>query len=426
MKLNEIKPKKITCTFLLLAAAFIFGCQSDEGAAHRTTSGHGEEQKVEEQKGPHGGKIFDKDGFAVEVTIYEPDIPPQSRVYVYRDGKPIDPSSVTLVTELHRIDRVDTILYSKQDDYLIGDKVVEEPHSFDVTLKASYDGKNYNWLYSSYEGRTTLSEAALKSTGIEIEKVTGANISTSVTLNGRVIPDSSKVSRLTARFPGVVKEIRKLAGSRVEKGDVLARIEGNESLQTYDLVSPRAGEVLQVSSAVGEGVTDSDPVITVGDLSTVWIELSVPKGDFSKLKVGQKVLINPSSNLETTDNILEGRITYLSALADGDSQTRLARAEVANSTYSLIPELFVEAKVVIEERQVPVAIKAEALQKFRDWDVVFRKVGQNFEIAILELGDVDGDWIEVREGLLPGTEYVTKNSFVVKADVMKSGASHDH
>jgi cobalt-zinc-cadmium efflux system membrane fusion protein len=92
----------------------------------------------------------------------------------------------------------------------------------------------------------------------------------------------------------------------------------------------------------------------------------------------------------------------------------------------LLPGLFVEAKVVIEERDVPVVIKKAALQTFRDWNVVFKKVGENFEIAILELGEVDGDVIEVTEGLAPGTEYVTENSFVVKADVMKSGATHDH
>ena len=99
---------------------------------------------------------------------------------------------------------------------------------------------------------------------------------------------------------------------------------------------------------------------------------------------------------------------------------------ISNPDRNLIPELFVEAKVVLQERVVPVAIKAEALQTFRDWDVVFKKVGQDFEIAILELGERDGDWIEVKEGLAPGIEYVTENSFVVKADVMKSGATHDH
>ena len=419
-----MKLKKFTIIFMLFSV-FIYGCKSDDGHNH-TFSEHGEEESDVAAKGAHGGKLFEKDGFALEVTIYEPEIPPQSHVYAYEDGKLIDPSEVTLVTELHRIDRIDILHYKKQDDYLIGDKIVEEPHSFDVKLTATYKGKNYQWSYSSYEGRTTISEEAIQSTGIKIEKITGAAISSSVTLSGRVVPDTLKVTKLTARFPGVVKEIRKLPGSKVEKGEVLATIEANESLKTYDLVSPRTGEVLDINTAVGEVVEGSEPIVTVGDLSSVWIELSVPKTEFANLKIGQKVLINTNSSQNDRDAIVEGKIIYLSSLADGDTQTRLARAEISNLDRTLIPELFVEAKIIFKERQVPVAIKAEALQKFRDWDVVFKKVGQNFEIAILELGEIDGDWIEVKEGISPGTDYVTENSFVVKADVMKSDAAHDH
>ena len=404
--------KKILLTLITLA--LFCGCNSKE---------HSHDEHAETQiKGPHGGKLFEKDGFAIEVTIYEPEIPPQSRVYVYEDGKPADLSSATLITELHRIDRVDVINYKKQDDYLIGDKIVEEPHSFDVKLKATYKGETYNWEYSSYEGRTILSNESIKSVGIEIEKAIPVSIKTNVSLNGKVLTDQFKVSKLTARFPGVVKEIKKLVGYKVEAGDVLAVIESNESLRTYELKSPRSGEVLEISSSVGEFVNELDPIITVGDLSSLWIELLVPKNDFSLLKIGQRVLVNTDDGKKE----IEGKLVFLSPIADEDTQTRIARVEIPNFDKFLIPELFVEAKVVIDERLVPVAVKSEAIQKFRDWDVVFKKVGQKFEIAIIELGETDGDWVEVKSGLDSGTEYVTKNSFVVKADVMKSGASHDH
>ena len=45
---------------------------------------------------------------------------------------------------------------------------------------------------------------------------------------------------------------------------------------------------------------------------------------------------------------------------------------------------------------------------------------------MLQFGREDDDYIEVTAGLEPGTEYATDNSFVLKADVMKSGASHHH
>jgi cobalt-zinc-cadmium efflux system membrane fusion protein len=45
---------------------------------------------------------------------------------------------------------------------------------------------------------------------------------------------------------------------------------------------------------------------------------------------------------------------------------------------------------------------------------------------MLELGERDGEWVEVLGGIDPGTPYVVEQSFLIKADIEKSGASHDH
>ena len=76
--------------------------------------------------------------------------------------------------------------------------------------------------------------------------------------------------------------------------------------------------------------------------------------------------------------------------------------------------------------EVPLAVKRQALQGFRDFTVVYAKVGDQYEVRMLELGREAGDWIEVLGGLKLGTEYVTENSYIIKADIEKSGASHDH
>lgn len=403
----------------------VVACQQQTSHDHDLTHHEGSTES-HQAKGPHGGKLFEKDGFALEVTIYEPDIPPQSRVYAYEQGRPIDPALVTLVTELHRIDRVDTIHYQKQDDYLQGDRIVEEPHSFDVRLDATYLGKRYQWSYPSYEGRTTISEAAMSSIGIKVEKAASATVSSRLLVHGQVVPDRTKVVHLTPRFPGVVKEIHKASGSLVTKGDVVAIVEANDSLRTYNIVASRSGHVISTHTAVGETVSDSQPIMTIGDFSTLWIELIVPKEEFSQLKIGQPVVIRQDSADDSLKHLVTGRVTYLAPFADGDTQTRVARAEVENLQNELVPELFVEAEVITQSRDVPIAIRAEALQTFRDWDVVFKKVGEVYEIAIVELGERDGDWIEILSGITAGTEYVTENSFVVKADVMKAGATHDH
>jgi len=57
---------------------------------------------------------------------------------------------------------------------------------------------------------------------------------------------------------------------------------------------------------------------------------------------------------------------------------------------------------------------------------VFAKVGETYEVRMLELGRGDADYAEVLSGIDPGMRYVTEQSFLIRADIEKSGASHDH
>ena len=88
--------------------------------------------------------------------------------------------------------------------------------------------------------------------------------------------------------------------------------------------------------------------------------------------------------------------------------------------------MFVLGDLVIDESIAKVAIKKSALQTFRDWKVAFLKVGEIYEIRPLELGKTDGEWVEVLSGLSLGDEYVSENAFLIKANILKAGASHDH
>jgi cobalt-zinc-cadmium efflux system membrane fusion protein len=57
---------------------------------------------------------------------------------------------------------------------------------------------------------------------------------------------------------------------------------------------------------------------------------------------------------------------------------------------------------------------------------VFARFDDTYEVRMLDLGRQNRDWAEVLGGIEPGTSYVTQNSYLIKADIEKSGASHDH
>jgi len=400
--------------------ALIFGCgsspeQSTEGA-------HGGEAQ-EPTKGPHGGRLLAEGDFATEVTIYESGVPPEFRVFCFEKNVPIDPAQVSLSIVLRRFGGlVNTIAFSKQQDYLLGDQTIVEPHSFDVEVVAEHAGKTHRWMYASYEGRTQLSPEAITNAGIVIETAGPATVRTVLEANGRVVPNEDHLAQIIPRYPGVVREVRKRLGDPVAKDEVLAIVESNESLQPYEVKASIAGTVIHKNVNPGAYAREGESIYTVADLRTVWVDINVYRQDFARLKVGQPVTIDAGEGVAKT----QSRIAYLSPFGAEDTQTMLARAVVSNPAGDWRPGLFVTGEITVDEVTVPVAVRASALQTFRDWDVVFLNDGELFEISPLELGRRDGAWVEVVQGLRPGQRYVAENSFLIKADIGKSGASHDH
>ena len=419
--------KQITAIILVLLAGgglTWYAVRNAKPAAHASgEGGHGGGAAAEEAKGPHGGRLLNDGDFGTEVTIFERGAPPEFRVFCYDKGQPIDPSEVKLTIELHRFGgRVDKIGFTKREDYLVGDKEIIEPHSFDVKVMAEYKGKSAKWEYDSYEGRTTMTAEAVKTSGLVIESAGPARIKSVIKVNGRVQPNEEHMTHVIPRYPGIVKKITKRLGEAVAKDEVVAVVESNESLQPYEVKSSLAGTVIEKDVRQGEFVKEGEVIYVVADLSTVWVDLNVPRKDFDKLKVGQAVTVFAGEGLTNAADT----ISYISPFGAEDTQTMLARVELANPNGTWRPGLFVTGEIVVEEAEVPLAVKTGALQTFRDWDVVFMADGGTFEIAILELGRHDGEWAEILSGLSAGQKYASENSFIIKADILKSGASHDH
>lgn len=86
----------------------------------------------------------------------------------------------------------------------------------------------------------------------------------------------------------------------------------------------------------------------------------------------------------------------------------------------------VEGDVSVSQKQVPLAVRESALQTMEDQTVVFVKDGNNYEMKPVKTGVSDGRYIEITSGLTAGQNYVSEGSFIIKADILKSGAAHEH
>ena len=377
---------------------------------------------AEFERGPHRGRMLRSGSFAIEMTIFETNVPPEFHAYAYENGKAIAPSGVVLTVKLKRLgNRTDTFSFKPQQDYLKGSSVVIEPHSFDVEVAAAYASKQHKWSYASYEGRTTISNDAANEAGVTTRPAGPAALKITIDLLGTIELAPGAKADLRARFPGRVVSVSKNVGDKVKAGDELARIESNESLQSYAIVSPTDGVVLFREINKGD-VTGDGIILSVGNPEKLLAEFHVFDRDTASVKMGQAVRIaslDGKTSIDTT-------ISALTPFKDPVTQTVVARATFDNADGRFLPGTQVKGAVVIEETPVPLAVKTDAIQPFRDFEVVFAKVGETYEVRMLEIGRRSVEWTEVLGGIELGEVYVDGNSFLIRADIEKSGASHDH
>lgn len=418
-KTNKLKQTLLVATILAVGGAAGLWLLNRPADIHAET-GHAKAEG-DYERGPHRGRMLRDGPLALELTVFEDGVPPHYRVYAYVEGRPVAPQSVGLTVAVTRLGgKVDRFGFKPEQDYLTGDAVLAEPHSFDVHVVANQGGRRHEWKFASYEGRTRIEAAAAEASGIKTEPAGPATINEVAEVTGRITLNLDRSARIDARFPGLVREVRKLPGDKVEAGEVIATIESNESLQTYAVKAPVSGTILSRDVNVG-AVTGDGPLFEIGDLSSVWADLRLFPADAARAKPGQPVRLTTSDGTMVT-----GTVQRILPLADAGSQTLAARVVLDNTEQKLRPGQAVNAAITIGSREVPLAVKVAGLQAFRDFTVVFAQVGDTYEVRMLELGQQDGDWIEVLGGIEPGERYVSENSFLIKADIDKSGASHDH
>jgi cobalt-zinc-cadmium efflux system membrane fusion protein len=384
--------------------------------------GHDEPAHDEPPEGPHGGRLLEGDGLNLEITIFESGIPPEMRIYPFLpDGTAVNPAEIEMTVNLNRTGgQQDLIDFSAEADYLLGDAEVVEPHSFEVEVDAAFNGNDYHWHYESFEGRAEIPERLLAASNIETETAGAKTLVVTNRVYGIVSKAEDKVFHVHAPYAGIVQSVFVQTGDLVKKGQRLLTVRNQQTLQTYTITSPSAGEVTMRPVKKGDH-TDLGTLVEISDLSSVWVEMSMFPQDIEIIRQGMPVIISDLHD----DHAVESSLEYLSPQMTGGHIAR-ARATIPNPNRDWRPGMHVMADIIIEQVEVPIAVKRTAIQTFRDMPVVFARFENVFEVRMVELGRQDKDYVEVLGGLKPSTEYVTNNSYLLKAEVLKDGASHDH
>lgn len=193
-------------------------------------------------------------------------------------------------------------------------------------------------------------------------------------------------------------------------------------LNQFELRAPFDGVIVEKHLALGEAVADNANIFTISDLSTVWAEFVVAAKDLEHVRVGETARIRSAAS----EGKAEGKVSYVGSLLGEQTRTAKARVTLTNPNLAWRPGLFVTVEVLTAKATVPVAVQADAIQEVDGNRVVFVAGPKGFVAQRVVPGRSDGQLVEIREGLSPGARYAARNSFVLKSDLGKDAAGHEH
>lgn len=198
--------------------------------------------------------------------------------------------------------------------------------------------------------------------------------------------------------------------------------EHNPNLRIYDIRSPVDGIIIARHITKGEFIENTTTIYEVADLSTIWIEIGIYPKDLVRVKEGQMVDISRPID----GKISQAKIIYLSPIIQDETITAKAVAEMENSSGNWRPGSFVKVNIATENAYAPIVVPKEAIQEIEGKEFVFVRIPEGFEKRQAQIGVSDNENIEILSGLSAGEEYASSKTFLLKADLSKKEAEHEH
>lgn len=215
--------------------------------------------------------------------------------------------------------------------------------------------------------------------------------------------------------------LQKILALGVSEGDAKS-LKDSSALARYSLRAPIAGSVLERTLTVGESVSDDKPLFRLADLSSLWIDLSVPVSDLATIKRGQRVVVKDKAGAVSG----EGKVLFVQPELSAESRTGSVRVALNNPKGQWRPGMFVTTELVTGQQDQMLSIPEDALQTLEGKPVVFVADADGLEPREVTLGRRSAGRVEVLSGLKAGEHFAASGGFVLKAELQKGEAEHEH
>ena len=298
---------------------------------------------------------------------------------------------------------------------------------------------------------------------IRLEVVARESLTQAVRAVATVVPDESRISHVHTRVAGWVEQLDvNTTGERVRAGQPLARIFSQELLSSQTeylaarkttsvsgitsvvvasgrtrlgvlgmtpadidaieqsgepkrlvtVVAPRSGVVVNRGITVGTSVDPSTTLLTIADLSRVWILAEVPEANIPAVRVGASAQLDfPASGRAP----FAARIDFVYPTLSERTRTLRVRFSAANPGGGLRPGLYGTAAFESAGQEV-ITVPRDAVVDTGLQQHVFVATGDRFEPRSITIGVQLADRVEIRAGLKEGERIVAAGVFLLDSE----------
>jgi Cu(I)/Ag(I) efflux system membrane fusion protein len=317
------------------------------------------------------------------------------------------------------------------------------------------------------QGGVQVSAEVRQNLGIRTARVEFGNLSPSISAVGRVEVDERRIAEVQTLTPGFVERLSvRAVGEPVRRGIILATVYSPElygaqqeyvallkirssaitpglkqasrkrlallglpegairSLEhsgrpqrSYAVFAPRSGVVTAIGARPGAQVEPGQSIMTLADISQVWVVAEVPESSMGQVHAGQPVVIDLPAYPEEPRT---GRIDYIFPTLDPESRTGRVRVTLANPGVRLKIGMF--AQITIAGTATGgLVIPAEAVISTGKRNVVIVQRNNGFIPVEVEPGRTVGDRTEIRRGLGPNDIVVVSGQFLIDSEASLAG-----
>jgi cobalt-zinc-cadmium efflux system membrane fusion protein len=183
--------------------------------------------------------------------------------------------------------------------------------------------------------------------------------------------------------------------------------------QKVTVTAPISGKILEMSVAAGEYRNDTNaPVMTIADLSSVWVSSDVPESEIRFIEPGERIDVELTAYPGVT---FHGRVMRIADVVDPQTRTVKVRAEMDNRSGKLRPEMYGTIRHTDAMKTRPVVPAGAVLQGDGKTSVWVERSPGRFQPVEVKVGERAGGMLPVISGVTAGTRIVVDGAMLLRA-----------